>query len=414
MSKLEISKKVSGKIWEDACEKALDKAVKNAKVDGFRKGKVTKEMFLKKFGKEYILDAADIVLQDVYNEVIDENSEKEIVSQPVVNIKSIDDKGCEFSFVLVLKPEVKLGKYKKLGIKKEEISVTKEEIKKAIDDIRSKFSENVVKEGNVSVNDIAIIDFEGFKEGIAFDGGKGEDYSLTIGSNTFIPGFEEQLVGMKIGEEKEVNVTFPEEYHSEDLKGQPVVFKVKLKDLKEVVKPELTKEFFDDLAYEGVETPEALEKMLEENIKAQKEHHLEDEFIDKLLDAATANMEVEVPDEMINEEQTRMIKQYEENLKMQGLTLEQFYQFTSSNEQALKDQMKEEALKRVKSRLLLEAISKAEKIEIDDKDAEAEADNLALKYKMEKEEFLNLFGGLDMVKYDLKMRKAIEVLKDNN
>jgi len=206
MSKLEISKKVSGKIWEDACEKALDKAVKNAKVDGFRKGKVTKEMFLKKFGKEYILDAADIVLQDVYNEVIDENSEKEIVSQPVVNIKSIDDKGCEFSFVLVLKPEVKLGKYKKLGIKKEEISVTKEEIKKAIDDIRSKFSENVVKEGNVSVNDIAIIDFEGFKEGIAFDGGKGEDYSLTIGSNTFIPGFEEQLVGMKIGEEKEAEV----------------------------------------------------------------------------------------------------------------------------------------------------------------------------------------------------------------
>lgn len=414
MEKLEINKKVKGKVWEAACDKALEKVLKDAKVDGFRKGKVTKEVYIQKFGKNYILDAADIVLQDVYEEVLKEIEGKEIVAQPTVNLKSIDENGCEFVFTITERPEVKLGKYKKLGIEKESVEVTKEEIERAIDELREKYSENVTKEGKVADKDIAIIDFEGFKDEKPFEGGKGEDYSLTIGSNTFIPGFEEQLIGMAVGEEKDINVTFPEEYHSEDLKGQPVVFKVKIKDLKEIVKPELNKDFFEDLAFEGVDSKESLEKTLEENIKAHKEQHVEDDFIDKLLDTSVANMTVEVPDEMISEEQTRMLKQYEENLKMQGLSLEQFYQFTSSNEEALKDQMKEEAIKRVKSRLLLEEIAKEEKIEISDEEAEKEADNLATKYKMEKEEFLKVFGGLDMIKYDLKMRKGIEVLKDNN
>ena len=281
-------------------------------------------------------------------------------------------------------------------------------------EMRNRYAESVAKDGEVALNDTAIIDFEGFKDGVAFDGGKGENYSLTIGSNTFIPGFEEQLIGMKKGEEREIEVTFPEDYHSEDLKGQKAIFKVKVNEIKETIVPELDKDFFEDLAMEGIETEEALRNQLEENIKTHKEHHAEDHFINNLLDKAVENMEVDIPEVMVNDELNRMLKQYEENLKMQGLTLEMFYQFTNSDEAALKDQMREEASKRVSSRLLLEAIKDAEKIKVTDEETEKEAEELAKKYNMDKEEFLKLFGGLEMVKYDLEMRKAIDVLKDNN
>ena len=219
---------------------------------------------------------------------------------------------------------------------------------------------------------------------------------------------------MKIDEEKDINVTFPEDYHSEDLKGAPVVFKVKVNEIKTIKVPELNKDFFEDLGMEGIDSEETLRNQLKENIKAHKEHHAENDFIDGLLGKALENMEVDVPDAMVNDETDRMIRQYEENLRMQGITLEQFYQFTNSDEQALKDQMSEEALKRVKERLLLEEIKKAEKIEVTDEEADKEADTLAEKYQMKKEEFLNLFGGIEMVKYDLEMRKALDVLKDNN
>ena len=280
--------------------------------------------------------------------------------------------------------------------------------------MRQKYAENVTKEGSLENNDIAIIDFEGFKDGVAFEGGKGENYSLTIGSNTFIPGFEEQLIGMNVGEEREIKVTFPEEYHAEDLKGQDATFKVKLNEIKQIVIPELNKDFFEDLGMEGINDEASLKAQVKENIIAHKEHHAEDHFIDSLIEEGISNMEVEIPEVMVEEELNRMIRQYEENLKMQGLSLEQFYKFTNSDETALKAQMKEEAEKRVKSRLLLEQIVKEEKIEISEEETEKEAESLATKYNMKKDEFLKLFGGLEMVKYDLEMRKAIEVLKENN
>ena len=411
----EVTVKIEGKAWEEALDKAFEKANKSAKIDGFRPGKAPKDVFLKKYGKEALfLDAADIVLNDAYKKMIDENKDLEIVAQPEVALRSIDDKAVEFMFTLTLRPEVKLGKYKKLGVKKETVKVTKEEVDHALEETRHKYSENVIKDGKVENGDIAIIDFEGFKDGVAFEGGKGENYSLTIGSNTFIPGFEEQLIGMAKGEEKDVNVTFPEDYHAEELKGQPVVFKVKVNDIKTIKVPELDKDFFDDLGLDGIDSEESLRKQLEENIQVHKEHHAENDFIDALLTKATDSMEVDIPDAMINDELDRMIKQYEENLKMQGITLEQFFQFTNSDEQALKDQMNPEAIKRIKERLLLEEVKKLEKIEVTEAEAIKEAEDLAKKYNMEKEEFLNLFGGLDMVKYDLEMRKALEVLKDNN
>ena len=414
-NKLEYTIKIEGKEWKEAIEKAFVEANKKAKIDGFRPGKAPKEVFIKKYGEESLwLDAADHVLQSAYTKMLDEHKDLELVAQPDVAIKAISKEYVEFNFILITKPEVKLNKYKKLGVKKEEVKVTKEEIDKAILDMRNKYAENVTKEGTLENNDIAIIDFEGFKDGVAFEGGKGENYSLTIGSNTFIPGFEEQLIGMKNGEEREIKVTFPEDYHAEELKGQEATFKVKLNEIKQVVIPELNKDFFDDLGMEGINDEESLRKQVEENIKAHKEHHAEDHFIDELLEEGIKNMEVEVPDVMIEEELNRMIRQYEENLKMQGLSLAQFYQFTNSDEAALKDQMREEAEKRVKSRLLLEEIAKLEKLEVTDEEAEKEAEDLATKYNMKKDEFLKLFGGIEMVKYDLEMRKAIDVLKENN
>ena len=216
---------------------------------------------------------------------------------------------------------------------------------------------------------------------------------------------------MAVGEEKDINVTFPKDYHAEDLKGAKVVFKVKVNEIKVKRVPELDADFFEDLGMEGIDSKESLEKQVKENIKARKDNDAENKYIDELLDAAGKNVKVEIPEVMINEELDRMVKQYEETLKMQGLSLEQFYQFTNSDESKLRDQMKEEANKRITYRLMLEEIAKAENIEITDAAAKKEAKEMATKYQMKEDEFLKAFGGLDMMKYDMKMRKAIEVLK---
>ncbi len=408
----EVLIKIEGKEWQDALDKAFKKLNKDAKIDGFRPGKAPKEVFIKKYGMTSLyMEAAEASLNRAYELMLEKNGDDIIVAQPEINISAVTDEYVEFKFNLTLKPEVKLGKYQGLGVKKETVKVTKEEVKDAIEQTRQRYIENIDKEGQVADGDIAIIDFEGFKDGVAFDGGKGEDYSLKIGSHTFIPGFEEQVIGMEKGEEKDINLTFPSDYHVDDLKGKDVVFKVKVKEIKEQKLPELDKDFFLDLGMEGIETEEQLAKQLEENIKTRKEAEAENKYLDDLLEAAAKNTKIDIPEAMIEEEIDRIIKQYEENLKMQGITLEMFYQFTNSDEQALRDQMKEEASKRVTYRLMLEEIANVEKIEVTDEDAETEAINLATKYQMEKDEFLKLFGGIEMVKYDLKMRQAIEVLK---
>lgn len=411
----EVNVKIEGKEWEEALDKAFKEQSKKANIPGFRKGKVPKDVFIKKYGKEALyFDAADIVLNDAYQKMIEENADLKIVAQPQVNLKSIDENGVEFTFNLVLYPEVTLGKYTKLGVKKEKVEATEEEINKTIDEMRNRYAENVVKEGKIEKGDIAIIDFEGFKDGVAFEGGKAENYSLEIGSNSFIPGFEDALIGLKAGESKDIDLTFPEDYHAEDLKGAKVTFKVKVNEVKEVKIPEIDKDFFEDLAMEGINDLDSLKAQVKENILAHKEHHAEEHFVDELVNKAMETMKVDVPHEMINEEIDRMLRQYEENLKMQGITLEQFYKFTNSDEQALKDQMHTEAERRVKERLLLEAIKEKENITITDEEAEKEAEELAKKYNMKKEEFLNLFGGIEMVKYDKEMRKTLDFLKDNN
>lgn len=408
----EILVKFEGEEWQDALNQAFKKANKTAKIDGFRPGKAPKDVFLKKYGIGVLFEeAAEILLEDAYKKVMEDNKDLQIVAQPRVEINSVTEDAIEYKFVLVTKPEVELGKYNGFNIKKEEVTVTDEEVDEALINIRKRYTENVNKDGKVEDGDIAVIDFEGFDNGVPFEGGKGEDYSLKIGSNTFIPGFEEQIIGMSKGEEKDINVTFPEDYHSENLKGKPVVFKVKVKEVQEVKLPELDKDFFEDLGMEGIEDAESLKKQLKENIEARKTQEVENKYIDELLEAAAGETKVSIPHIMIHDELDRMLKQYEERLKMQGITLEMFYQFTNSDEKALKDQLHGEAEKNVKYRLMLEAIAEKENIQISDEEASKEAEDLAIKYDMNKDEFLKLFGGLEMVKYDLSMKRAIEILK---
>jgi len=408
----EVVIKIEGENWSSALDKAFKKLNKTAKIDGFRPGKAPKEVFIKKYGMSSLyMEAAEACLDQAYEEMIEQNKEVQIVAQPDISVSAVTDDYVEFKFVLTLKPEVELGKYTGLKVKKEEVKVTEEEVTEALNAMRERYIENIDKDGEVVSGDVAIIDFEGFKDGVAFDGGKGENYSLKIGSNTFIPGFEDQIIGMKKGEEKDINVTFPEDYHAEDLKGAPVVFKVKVNEIKEQKLPELDKDFFEDLGMEGITNENELRTQLKENIEARKESESENKYIDELLKAATENMKVEVPKAMIKDELDRMIQQYEEHLKMQGITLEMFYQFTASNEDALRDQMTEEATNRIKHRLLLEAVVEKENIEVTDEDAEKGATDLATKYQMEKDEFLKAFGGLEMIKYDLKMRQALDILK---
>ena len=410
----EIEVKVEGKEWEEAMDKAYKKAVNKVKIDGFRKGKAPKNVFLKKYGKESLyMDAADEVIEKAYAKMLEENKDilTELVARPDIELKSIDEKGVEFKFILTLKPDIKLGKYKNLNVKKEKAKASKEEVKEAIENIRRRYAENILKDGKIENGDIAIIDFEGFIDGKAFDGGKGENYSLTIGSGTFIPGFEEQLIGLESGAEKDVKVTFPEDYHAEDLRSKEAIFKVKVHEVKQLKVPELDKDFFADLDMEGVDSKETLEAKVSENIISHKETEIENKYMDDLLEEAAKEVEVDIPDVMIEEELDRMVKQYSEHMAMQGLSLEQFYQFTGSDEKALRDQMREEATKRITYRLMLEEIVKKEKIEISDKDAKDKAKEMAEKYEMDKDEFLKMFGGLEMIKYDMQMHKAMEIIK---
>lgn len=410
----EIEIKVEGKEWEEALDKAFKEANKKAKIDGFRPGHAPKEVFIKKYGEQALyMDAAEVVVDGAYEKMLKENEKdlEDLVARPDVQVKEINGEGVTFNFVLTMRPEVKLGDYKKINVKREKAKVTAEEIEDTIENIRHRYAEDVLKDGEIKDGDVAVIDFDGFVDGVAFEGGKGENYSLKIGSGTFIPGFEEQLIGLKSGDEKDVEVTFPEDYHAEDLKGKKATFKVKVHEVKEVKVPELDKDFFEDLGMEGVDTKEKLEAKISESILTNKESELENKYIDELLEAAAKDTEVDIPEVMIDDELERMIREYDSHLRSQGITLEQFYKFTNSDEEALKSQMRPEAARRVKHRLMLEEIAKQEKIEISDEEANKEAERLAENYQIKKEEFLQMFGGLDLVKYDLKMRKAIDVLK---
>ena len=410
----EVSTKIEGESWKKALDRAFAEKQKTIKVDGFRKGKVPREIFEKKFGKEALfIDAADMVLQEAYIKVMEE-SKLIPVAQPEVNLKSLDETGVEFTFKIVTKPEVKVNKYKGLNVKPETVEVTDEEVNHELGHLLERYTELVTKDGKVENGNVAIIDFEGFKDGVAFAGGKGENYNLEIGSNTFIPGFEEQIIGMEVGEERDLDLSFPEDYGAKDLAGAKVVFKVKVNEIKEKHTRELDEEFFEDLGMEGINSEETLKAEIKESIKAQKEMDAENKYVDDLFEAVAKNVEVDIPEEMVEEEVNRLMGRFEEQMKMQGISLELYYQFTGSDEAALKSQMEKEAYKNVLYRLMLEEVMNQEKIEVTEEEVEKEVEELATKYQMDKEDFLREFGGKEMIQYDLEMRRVVELLKEYN
>ena len=414
-NKHEFTIKIDGEDWEKAQDNAFQKRNKNAKIDGFRPGKAPKDIFIKHYGKESLyFDAADSLLQVAYARMIEKEKVVPVV-EPKVDIKSINETGVEYIFTVITKPEVKIKKYKDLGVKKETVKVSKEEVDAEIQKLLDRYTELVTKEkGKVEKGNVAVIDFEGFKDGVAFDGGKGENYSLEIGSNTFIPGFEDALIGMKTGEERDINVTFPEDYNEKSLAGCPVVFKVKINEIKEKQTRELDKEFFEDLAMDGVDSKETLEKSMKETIKARKDTDAENKYVDDLLAKVAENTDVEIPEEMVDDEVHRLIHRFEDQLRMQGISLDLYYQFTKTTHEDLHKQMEGEARKNVLYRLILEELVKLEKVEVTLEDGETEADKLAAKYNMPKEELLKEFGGLEMIMYDMEVRKVFDKLKEYN
>ncbi|WP_130860099.1 trigger factor [Gracilibacillus phocaeensis] len=401
--------------FDKALDQAFKKVVKQVQVPGFRKGKMPRGMFEKRFGVESLYqDAVDFILPGEYSAAIDETG-IEPIDQPEVDIEQIEKgKNLIFTAKVSVKPEVTLGEYKGLEVEEESTEVTDEDVDAEIQQQQEQQAELVVKEeGVIEDGDTAVIDFEGFVDGEAFEGGQAENHSLEIGSNSFIPGFEEQLIGKQTGEETEVEVTFPEEYHAENLAGKNATFKVKIHEIKAKELPELDDEFAKDVD-EEVETLEELKEKTKKRLQEQKENQAETNKRESLVQQASDNAEVDVPDVMVQSELDRMLQEFEQRLQMQGMTLEMYTQFSGQDEDALKEQMKEDAAKRVKTNLTLEAIAEAEDVEVTDEDVEKELESMASMYNMEIDQIKQALGGnAAALQDDLKFQKAINVLVDN-
>ena len=409
-----VNYKVSGEEWTKAKDEAFAKIVKKAKVDGFRQGKVPRSVFEKKYGTgDIISEAMEKIVDAKYGETV--VKEKLIpVVEPKLEIEKANDDELEFKITFILDPEVKLGEYKGLKVKKEKVKVTKEEVEHEVGHILDRYAELVSKDGAVEEGDTAIIDFKGFKDNEAFDGGSAEGYTLEIGSHSFIPGFEEGVVGMKKEENKDIELSFPEDYMAKDLAGQKVVFNVTVHDIKKRVIPELDEEFFKDLEYNDVKTKEELENKVKEELQKEEQAKLDDIHLDKVLDKAMENMKIELNEEIVDDEIHRMIHEYERQLKMQGLDMNKYFELTGDTEEGLHKKMEGEATKRVKCRYLIEEVAKKENIDFTKEEVDAKAKEMAENYGITVDELIKAYGTIDVVKYDMAMHKALEIIKENN
>ena len=406
-----VNYKTQKEDWEKAKEQAFKKISPKYQIDGFRKGKAPRSVFERNYPGQIIMEAADIVVDKEYNRILSEGKILPIL-EPKIDVVKVTDDELEVNFTFILEPVVKLGEYKNLDVKKSAVKVSKEEIKEKIDELLKGYTELVIKEdGAVEEGDTAVIDFEGFKDGVAFDGGKGENYSLEIGSHSFIPGFEEGIIGMKKGEEKDLTLTFPEEYQEESLAGKEVIFKVKVNEIKAKEVPTLDEDFFEDLGMEDVKTKEDLEKKMKEEIKERKEQDAEKKYVDDLLEKATSNMEIELDEEIIEAEAEAMYNDFMTHMSAQGINEELYLKYAGTTKEDIIDHMKKEAETRLKNSYLLNAIIKEEKIEASDDEAKKEIEDLAKKYNMTEEDVKSSLGGQDALIYDIKVRKAIDLMK---
>lgn len=408
-------------VEETQVAKALDQAFKKVaqkvNVPGFRKGKVPRQIFEAKFGVESLYqDALDIILPEAYGEAVKETG-IEPIDRPEVDVDEFE-KGKPFKFTakVQVKPEVELGEYKGIEVPEKSFDVSDEDVDSELKSMQERHAELiVVDEGAAENGDTVSIDFEGFVNDVAFEGGQAENYSLELGSGSFIPGFEEQVVGLKKGEEKDVNVTFPEEYQSEDLAGKPAVFKVKLQEIKRKNLPELDDEFAKDVSeFETLDEYKAdIRKNLVEKKDKEKEQYIEGTVIEKVSEAA----EVEIPEAMVETEVNQMLQEFTNRLRTQGMTIDMYYQYSGQDEAALKEQMKDDAGKRVRNNLVLTAITEAENISVSDEELDEELEEMAKMYQQPAAEIRKILETNDSIgdiKKDLANRKTVKWLVEQS
>lgn len=408
MAKLTIE--VATEEFSKAVEAAYQKNKGKISVPGFRKGKVPKKMIEQMYGKEvFYEDAANALIPDAYEKALEECSET-IVSAPKVNVTQMEEgKPFIFTAEVALKPEVVLGAYKGVAVDKIDVTVTDEEVDADLNQQRENNARTVtVEDRAVADGDTAVIDFEGFVDGVAFEGGKDDNYSLIIGSHSFIDNFEEQLIGKNVGEECEVNVTFPEGYQAEELAGKPAVFKVTVKEIKEKQLPELNDEFAGEVS--EFETLAEYKEDIKKKLAEKKEEDAKNAKEDAVIDAVIADAQMEIPDAMVETQQRQLVDDFAQRLQMQGLSMDQYFQFTGLTYDKMLEQVKPQAERKIKSRLVLEAVAAAENIEASEEDYEEEIKRMAEMYQMEVDKVKEVMGeqGKKQIMEDLAVRKAAE------
>ncbi|HIW84150.1 MAG TPA: trigger factor [Candidatus Dorea gallistercoris] len=411
--------KLTIEVPADDLERALQSAYMKQKnrinLPGFRKGKVPRQMIEKMYGPEIFYDdAANSLIPKAYSEAYDE-CELEIVSQPEINVEQIE-KGKPFIFTaeVATKPEVTLGEYKGLEVDKVSVRVTQKEVDAKIQEEAEKNARTItVEDRPVQDKDEIILDFEGFVDGEAFEGGKGENYPLTIGSGAFIPGFEEQLIGAEPEKEIEVKVTFPEDYHAEDLKGKDAVFKCTIHEIKAKELPEIDDEFAAEVS--EFDTLDEYKADVKAKIKEQKADEGKRRKEDQAVEKAVANASMEIPDAMVDTQARQMMDEFAQRIQSQGLTMEQYFQFTGTDSDKMLEEMKPQALKRIQTRLVLEAVVKAENIEISDEKLDEELVKMAEAYKMEVDKLKEFMGDAEkqQMKDDMAVQEAVTFLAEN-
>ena len=410
-SSAELLVTVSGEKWQQAQKKAFNKIKNDIEIPGFRKGKAPEAKVRQVVNEQSIwYDAIDLIAQEALEFGLDEYKDIRLVDRPALDVQAMTSDEVTLKFLLTVYPEVKLGDYKAVEYKQSRVTVTKKMVEEEIQKLQKEGSIEVLKEeGAVENGDIAVIDFEGFIDGVAFEGGKGTEYPLEIGSNSFIPGFEEQIIGMETGEEKDIEVTFPEEYAA-DVAGKPAVFKVKVEGIKVKQLPELNDEFVEELEIENVNTVEELEKHIRNDIRERKLQQAEEEATNALLDGICEACEVDIPEAMINTEIEDSYNQYANRLQAQGISIDMYFQITGMTKEDFKLNLRDEAEKKVRIRLALEAIGKDLGISATQEELEEEYKTMSEQYQMEVEQ-IKQYIPAEYLAEDVKMKKTLEALK---
>ncbi|WP_314231838.1 trigger factor [Solobacterium moorei] len=408
----DLTVKIEGKEWADAVKKAFNKIAKNVSINGFRKGQAPKALIEKRVSdNERFITAVDDNA-NVWMRTALEAEKLVPISQPQLDIKAVDANGVELVFTFAVMPEVKLGDYKGLEYNLDEVAVSDEEIDAELNRMREQYAEVQTKDGAAAEGDTVNIDYEGFKDDVAFDGGKGTNYDLVLGSHSFIPGFEEQLVGVKAGEEKDLNLTFPENYHAEDLKGAAVVFKVKVNEVKTKVLPEVNDEFAKDVNAAGVETVADLKNMIRTRIEDGKKSQAENKADTALMDKLVENAEIDLPEVLVEEEVNNQIQQLAQQISQYGMNFNQYLSMMGKKIEDVRAEYTDNATKTAKLRLILEEIAKVEALEPTEEDLENEYNNIAAQYNMPVDQ-VKAYISVDMLKRDVRNEKAYAFVKEN-